>query len=319
MGVCFSPGLSPLFMMPTLLLLLLLTTAHSLPYNSSSSSVHHEKRNADPFFGLPNPFDVVNDVVKGAIGGSRGGGKSALIFLHGLGPSMSGFCKMFAGPALGLSSRRNVVRCPAAPARRVGIIPPTYIPGVSKFTGIKSWFNFWMMPVVSVVTPGALPGESKEQLEESLGTVEGIIQELIDDGIDSENIVVSGMSQGGALTLYTALHTRYKLGGFVPIVTWLPLLKAEHPTTLREPVNKYTPILHMNGLADLIVPLPAGSATRKAMEQVFPNYQLKNKIGTHLTTVNPLNIPTIIKWAKKNTNLQFSRFNPIAIVGGLGK
>jgi predicted esterase len=55
--------------------------------------------------------------------------------------------------------------------------------------------------------------------------VEEEIKKMIQEGIPSENIVLVGVSQGGALTLYTALHTQYKLGGFIAIIAWLPLLK----------------------------------------------------------------------------------------------
>ena len=77
-----------------------------------------------------------------------------------------------------------------------------------------------------------IAGEVKSDLEESLATIEGIIEELMGEGIPSENIVLSGASQGGVLTIYTALHSKHKLGGFMPIVTWVPLLKTEPPSDL---------------------------------------------------------------------------------------
>ena len=124
-----------------------------------------------------------------------------------------------------------------------------------------------MMPAVSVLSP--IPGESKDDLDAALLLVEDEIRDLIAEGVPSRNIVVSGLSQGGALTLYTAIHTKYKLGGFIPIVTWLPLRKVEPLTSLPTPVNRDTPILHMNGMADMIVPLwPAGKKTEKAMKEV---------------------------------------------------
>ena len=49
----------------------------------------------------------------------------------------------------------------------------------------------------------------KEHLAEALDTIEGIMEELMEEGIPSENIVV--------LTIYTALHSKHNLGGFLPI------------------------------------------------------------------------------------------------------
>ena len=133
--------------------------------------------------------------IKGGLFGADGnreqaseyGEKAAVIFLHGLGVRASTACKWLVGPALGLSPSMNVVRCPSGPTKSTLVFPPTMIPGAGAF--IASWFNFWMMPGVSVLLPVA--GESKSDLEESLATVEGVIEELMDEGIPSENIVLS--------------------------------------------------------------------------------------------------------------------------------
>ena len=223
-----------------------------------------------------------------------------MIFLHGLGgygpKSVLGpILKILTGPALGLSSKRNTISYPKAPHRPTLMLPPTMIPGVPS---ARSWFNFWALPGLSVISPFAT--ESKDDLKESLRTVEVEIEKMIQEGIPSENIVLIGGSQGGALTLYTALHTQYKLGGFISIVAWLPLLRSEPPASLPTPINRGTPILHLNGEMDLIVPLSAGYASSAAMKQVFTNYQLKNTASTHITTINPINISKVYCWLKKN-------------------
>jgi predicted esterase len=203
---------------------------------------------------------------------------------------------------LGLSED-TIVKCPAADRKPVGVLPPTFVPGM-QFA--RSWFNFWMMPGMSVLS--SIPGESKEDLESALVLVENEIRDLIAQGVPTKNIVVSGLSQGGALTLYTAIHTKYKLGGFVPIVSWLPLRKVEYITTLPTPVNKDTPIFHMNGMSDPIVPVfPAGKKTEEEMKKVFTRYTFKAIPGTtHTTTApNPLTMPILTSWLKENTNLKF--------------
>ena len=260
-----------------------------------------------------NPFGIV-DRVRDQFSPVHGG-RSGIIFLHGLGPTsaMGPVCSLLSGPALGLSFRRNKISCPNAPPRPTLMLPPTMIPGVAKLTGIRSWFNFWSLPGLSVVLPFA--SESKNDLKEALRWVEEEIEKMIQEGIPSENIVLTGASQGGALTLYTALHTQYKLGGFIPIVAWVPLLKSEPPASLPTPINKDTPIFHLNGASDPIVPLNAGWASSKAMKQVFTNYQLKNTASTHSTTINPINISKVYCWLKKNVpNMAFSRISPLKTV-----
>ena len=233
--------------------------------------------------------------------------KSAVIYLHGLGDGKSDTrCNIFKSWAMELSSERNYFICPKAPITPHALLPSTW-PGIDH--SVHSWFNFWMMPSVSVLSPWA--GESKEQLDTAFGWVEKLIEILINNAqVKSENIVVAGSSQGGALTIWTALHTKYKLGGFIPMVTWLPLRNTYPITDIQpRPVNWNTPFLHINGLADLIVPYyPAGMKTEEEMKKVFPNYVFKNEFGTHTTTFSRFNIFTIRKirnWAKKNTNLKF--------------
>jgi len=235
---------------------------------------------------------------------------SGIIFLHGLATpgALNDLLKYISGPALGLSSSRNKIRTPKAPRTSVKIFPPSFIPG--GLTKIRSWFDFWLIPGVAVVSP--IAGESRKGLKVALKWVEKEIEKMIAEGIPRRNIVLSGASQGGALTLYTALHTKYKIGGFIPLVAWQPLLLAEPPTSLPSPTNKNTPIFHMNGKLDPIVPLICGWKTSAAFKQVFTRYTLETVVGTHLTSINPLTIPKIYCWLKNNVpGMAFSRISPL--------
>ena len=238
---------------------------------------------------------------------------SGLIYLHGLGrnKTRAAECHLFA-KSLALSLKHTKISCPLAPLRSTDLLPPRFKTIIGRALRTRSWFNFWKMPLVLVHSPLNKPGESKSDLDEALKWVEKEIKIMIDEGIPQENIVVAGGSQGGALSLYTAIHTKYKIGGFVPTVTWLPLVIQEPPSTWGEPVNKDTPIFHMNGIQDLIVPIPCGTATKNAMNQVFPNYELNNMRGIHMTTTNnPVNMPRLYCWFKRNVpGMEFSPSNP---------
>ena len=245
---------------------------------------------------------------------------SGIIFLHGLGIKLGDgrlvMCNYVSGSQFGLSNRRNKIVCPKAP-KRVAKIIRTIIPLLGgtvlpKLDIVRSWFDFSQLPRYLVQETDDR-SESKPELDEALGWVEEEIEKMIQEGIPSENIVLSGMSQGGALTLYTALHTRYKLGGFLPAVTWLPLLGFEPPASLPTPINKDTPIFHMNGNQDIIVPEECGLATATAMEPVFTKYEQKNVRGTHLTTLGlASNSVKIYCWLKNNVpGMAFDRFSPL--------
>jgi predicted esterase len=221
---------------------------------------------------------------------------SGLIYLHGLSNTKNDVKnKIKYIRSLGLDWSKTRVKTPMAPYVPVNKIPLPLTPGMPY---ARSWFNFWKMPGKSVISPKA--SESKKGLERSMKQVEEEIEKMIEEGIPSENIVLTGTSQGGALTLYTALHTKYKIGGFIPIVAWQPLLMPEPPSKQPVPANKDTPIFHMNGIQDLIVPSICGSTTSAALNQVFTRYEMTKVFGTHWTIINKWSVPIIHSWLRSN-------------------
>ena len=118
--------------------------------------------------------------------------KSGLIFLHGLGgrTELKDLLKYISGPALGLSMSKNKIVTPKAPSTSVAIFPPSFIPG--GLAKIRSWFNFWLIPAASVVSPVAgesknglkvamkwveeeIEGESKEERKQPSNTIQGVV------------------------------------------------------------------------------------------------------------------------------------------------
>ena len=158
---------------------------------------------------------------KGAGGrGRKGEATAAVIHLQGVGVSYSWLCRNSLGLALGLDNQ-TIWRCPRGDIRPLAIYPHTYLPGLAPLVGIRSWFNFWLMPWASVLSPVA--GESRRDLEAAMARVEHVIRQLEEEeGVPSRNIVLTGTSQGGAVALYMAVHSQYKLGAILPMVTWMP-------------------------------------------------------------------------------------------------
>jgi len=151
----------------------------------------------------PNPqfFDLFN--VFGDYDDGCDDGKSAVIFLQGLAPDLTILTGLFTGPAMGLSLTHNIVRSPSPRINHGGSV---------------GWFS-------------AEPPSIEQRHEELDASMERIEKEEIEylinqKGICPENIVISGMSQGGALTIWMALFSKYKIGGFIPMITsseWLYL------------------------------------------------------------------------------------------------
>lgn len=101
-----------------------------------------------------------------------------------------------------------------------------------------------------------------------------IDKEIESTGISSENIILGGFSQGGALALYTALTSDKKLGGVIALSTWLPL-RSEFPEKLSE-VNKSIKIFQAHGHIDPVVALRWGETTKIFLQSLgVSNYTFK--------------------------------------------
>ena len=136
---------------------------------------------------------------------------------------------------------------------------------------------------------------------------------MIDLGIASDNIVLVGLSQGGALTLYTALNTRYKLGGVIGLITYLPRIMyegyayegpIEPPEEKESVVNSDTPLLHINGADDDVISPEKGERTRDSLSQVITDYTFGFLPGGHLSCcAGPSGMYEIVQWLDENTNV----------------
>ena len=73
-----------------------------------------------------------------------------------------------------------------------------------------------------------------------------LIEAEIAAGIDSSRIILGGFSQGGALSLYTAVTTKHRLGGVVALSCWIPLHKQLATLDPNTVVNKDVPFLQVS-------------------------------------------------------------------------
>ena len=133
---------------------------------------------------------------------------------------------------------------------------------------------------------------------EGLEKASQFVYEQIDEmqyqfDIDTEDIVLVGLSEGGFLSLYTALTARYKLGGIIGIITYLPYLDELTKEAMNwNQVNSDTPVLHMNGRQDPIITKEMGRATANALRQIINDYTWVTYNGLHgdFLIHNPLSL-----------------------------
>jgi len=158
----------------------------------------------------------------------------AVIWLHGLGDTEEGWRSIFEEI---LPPRCKLVT-PRAP------LGPVTCNGGQTMT---RWFDMETLPV----DPQCLPPNHGCSIQDALSAVRGIhatIDELVQSGIPSCNIIVGGFSQGGAVAVFTALTYPQKLAGCI-IYSGLVLCSDTLPRWLTQRPN----VLWIHGSSDEVV------------------------------------------------------------------
>jgi len=173
----------------------------------------------------------------------HGGGEPqhAIIWLHGLGASSSDFPPIV--PELGLSADRSIrFIFPQAPDRPITINGGMVMPG---------WYDIKGVDIADKQDAAGM-AESKAMLDE-------LIEQQIKLEISSENIIIAGFSQGGAVAYHTGVRSKHKLGGILALSTYIPF--AEQVVVEHSKINLETPILANHGDHDPVVPIHLGKAS----------------------------------------------------------
>ncbi|XP_072898421.1 acyl-protein thioesterase 1-like [Hemitrygon akajei] len=172
---------------------------------------------------------------------------AAVIFLHGLGDNGYGWAE-------GLSNIKMPhikYICPNAPKAPVTMNFHMQMP---------SWFDIFGLTVDSLEDEGGIKNAAE--------SVKAMIDLEVKNGIPPHRIILGGFSQGGALSLYTALTTHQKLGGVIALSCWLPLRNAFPEAAANSP-NKDIHILQCHGEADQLVPLAFGNLTSSKLKTII--------------------------------------------------
>ena len=192
---------------------------------------------------------------------AKGEHKATIIWLHGLGDSGNGFAPI--APELKLPDYLGVKFIfPHAPIR-----PVTINNGME----MRAWYDI-----------KSLDMESRADVEgviESSSAVQKLIENEIESGIDSKNILLVGFSQGGVIALHLGTRFNKPLAGIIAMSTYmcapdsLPLQKSEE--------NQNSPVLFAHGQQDEVVPLFLGNAAYQVMLNNGYNVTWKEYVMQH--------------------------------------
>jgi phospholipase/carboxylesterase len=199
---------------------------------------------------------------------------SCVIWLHGLGDSGAGFAPIV--PMLELPENHGIrFVFPHAPEQAVTI---------NQGCVMRSWYDIKSMDLHNRADmEGVLASEK---------CVQSLIQEQIDLGITSNNIILAGFSQGGVLSLFTGLRFAQSLAGILALSCYLPT--ADKLPTQCHSANKETPILQNHGERDGVVPMSAGKMANTLLSGAKYNVTWKSYFMEH--SVLPEQLTDISVW-----------------------
>lgn len=173
----------------------------------------------------------------------------SVIWLHGLGADGHDFESIV--PELRLPSELAVrFVFPHAPKRPVSL---------NMGMMMRAWYDIFDLDFNRV----------KED-EAGIRASEMIVRELIENekarGIPSENIVLAGFSQGGAMALQVGLRYEEKLAGILDLSGYL--LLSNQLEKEKSPANQDTPIMMAHGTMDEIIPIQFAKLSRDRLREL---------------------------------------------------
>lgn len=189
---------------------------------------------------------------------------ATVIWMHGLGADGNDFVPIV-----------NELNLSGAPAIRF-VFPHAPMMPVTINNGyvMRAWYD---------VSFGDLEGRTKRADEKGVRQSQAQIGQLIERetqrNIPTQNIVLAGFSQGGAIALQTGLRYPEKLAGVMALSCYLPL--SESFAAEASAANQKTPLLIAHGTEDPVVPYAMGKGSRDLLVNAGYNVEWREYAMPH--------------------------------------
>ena len=201
----------------------------------------------------------------------------SIIWLHGLGADGHDFEAIVPELELPASANYRFI-FPHAPFQRIT---------VNKGQVMRGWYDIRSTDIDRQ--------EDFEGINDSTIALMSLIEDEIKRGIPSENIVIAGFSQGGAIALNTGLRYSSKLAGIMALSTYLPSHDA-YPENAHDE-NKSIPIFMAHGTVDEVINFEVAEKSRAKLESMgYPVEWHSYGIGHG---VGPDELADISAWLQK--------------------
>jgi len=105
--------------------------------------------------------------------------------------------------------------------------------------------------------------EDELGIRNSQKAIDALIDNEIQNGIVSHNIILAGFSQGGVMALQVGIRHTSQLGGIIALSCYLPL--ADQFVDEAESVNATIPIYMSHGSQDLVIPISRAVTSKEKL------------------------------------------------------
>jgi phospholipase/carboxylesterase len=170
--------------------------------------------------------------------------QSAVIWLHGLGADGGDFAPLAEELALPFAVRYVFPHAPQMPVT------------INNGWVMPAWYDIFSLDIAAV--------QDEAGIRLSQARVEALIAREVERGVPTEQIVLAGFSQGGAIALQTALRHGQPLGGVLALSTYLPLRESLEGE--RSAANRDLPVFMAHGRDDTVIPLFVAQRSHQALE-----------------------------------------------------
>ncbi|KAJ5474343.1 hypothetical protein N7475_003909 [Penicillium sp. IBT 31633x] len=126
-----------------------------------------------------------------------------------------------------------------------------------------------------------------------------LIKEEMDKGIKSSRIILGGFSQGGAISLFTGVTSKEKLGGVFGLSSYLLLSDRIKNYMPEDWVNKKTPFFMGHGLDDDIVRFDYGKKSAEMLKALGVEDLSFNQYANLGHSADPTEIDDLEKFIEK--------------------
>ncbi|KAG0654343.1 hypothetical protein C6P46_001782 [Rhodotorula mucilaginosa] len=164
--------------------------------------------------------------------------------------------------------------------------------------------RFDMIELVVPKNPPMPKHEAEEDMHASVKRVHELIEDEIAKGIDPDRIVISGFSQGCAISLLTALSTPHKLGGVMCLSGWLPMAykikNKKHPMQTDHAAE--VPVFWGHGTSDNTIQYNWGEESVAYLSQLgFKDVDFRTYSGPFWLThwIEEFQYDDMLEWLKK--------------------